>query len=221
MRNQCHQEVLEAFEKIDLKGMLSWAILDQKPEKYITVALAAALNGGGRKALTEHLRLDLVLIDKWTQDRKYQLRAGYEAKCEHLARFGGASEARPPRRRKPRRDGRRPADADWYNGGCLAEDLARARGKKDLKKWQGCPVRGGVFYLVEMSPPTHHSKFEPRVPDKSMTVDDAIERIEACVSRRKVGVAHSPTETVSIGNGQNVDVRVHMVLFDADSQSQT
>jgi hypothetical protein len=54
-----------------------------------------------------------------------------------------------------------------------------------------------------------------------MTVDDAIERIEACVSRRRVGVAHSPTETVSIGNGQNVDVRVHMVLFDADSQTQT
>jgi hypothetical protein len=203
-RNQCHREVLEAFKRIDLKGMLSWALLDQKPEKYITVALAAALNAGGRKALTEHSRLDLVLIEKWTQDRNYQLRAGYEAKCEHLARFAGAAKRR-----------RASKTADWYNGCSLAADLQR------MEKWQNCSVRGGLFYLVDMSPADQHSKFGPRYSGNNPTADEAIARIEDCVKMKRFEVANSAEAFVSTGNGSPVRLQLHMVLFDADSPSQT
>lgn len=212
-KSQCHRDVLEAFQRIELSGMLSWAVLDQKPEKYITVALAAALNGERRRALTEHMRLDLVLIDQWAHDRNHQLSAGYEAKCEHLARFEGGGKARGTRRPTARRDGKESANSDWYNGGCLKADLGRAG--SNVKKWQGFPVRGGLFYVVEMSPSTDHSKFLPRDSGDGLTARQAMERIERCVGKKMFGVAQTPATTVSIGDDRKVEIRLHAVLFDA------
>jgi hypothetical protein len=61
MEKASHDLICEALESLNPAGLLAWAILDQKAEKYVTVALASELNKQSRIAVPEYENLDLAL----------------------------------------------------------------------------------------------------------------------------------------------------------------
>lgn len=202
-----HKEVIEAFESIDPSGMLTTAILDQKAEKFVTVALAHQINvrAGARFAITEHKRLDMVLLaEAWSPKSPLKVAAEYQAKCAFLSEYRCGDEDlslpkevhRNPETKAPKH-GR-----EWWLGANLHWDLRHSG-------WAACP-RAGLFFLFEIEDSTLHSKsaYRPKVRCPSLALQDAKAVVSNCVG------FHGRWVETPFGEGSAGErVRIHMGVF--------
>lgn len=199
--NEWDRKILRAFKKIDPSGVLAWAILDQKAERFVTSALAASLNSSRRIALVEHRRFDLAIIRKWDPEGQAETLALYQAKCMYL------SDLRPADKdlrntTRVRRTKRPSKDRAWWFGYNLAWQLQQ---KPD--SWAEKLHRGGLFYLFEVQDPRQQSKYGRRNPPVER--DDAFHVLERCYGKETVGRAASKFARGVSGTA----VRLHLALF--------
>lgn len=195
-RESYNKQICKAFESIEPSGLLAWSSLDQKSEKFITVALVAQLNQTKCVARSEYKRIDLVLVDGWKAGREQRVLAAYEAKCEILSHVRGATDGKPLNK-----------SAHRWSGGCLASDL------KNLLEKSGrhaeMSYRGGLFYLIEVSPGSH-LKYNK---DHKLDSKTAWEVVEECVGKKAVMYESSKKAKVP---GTDATVQFHLAIFDAD-----
>jgi len=203
-----HKTLIEAFNSIsgtDTAKALGWVALDTKFERFVTAAVATAINTQADKRIahvefTTHKkvrrepdgpkdsRVDLVILGDRIPSRpgKY-LRTGSEAIVMRYETKAGQLFDFAPRARTKKR----------YLGGDLDKDL----------KAMGSARGAGLFFISEISDPTRCAKY---FGGNTASLDDALSTLMRNVTKGEVVTQ----AVVSCGTIDATDVKIHMIVFD-------
>ena len=204
-----HRMTLDAFCKIEPSGLLATAMLDQKAEKFVTVALASILNTKDRFAVTEYKHVDLIVAEEpWTPSKPLpRWHAEYQAKCAYLNDYRDEHSNLHRSDHCPHDDKGHPVlkNAEYWLGRCLRHDLECAPW---ASKRTAARARGGIFFLFDIEPCSAQAKYASK-PSQPLGIAGA----KAVVDRLVGWPAVEWVESKS-GRRHGATLKIHMGLFD-------